>query len=160
MFGGKAQFSPIEVFLALLGVSILVVFLMSSEANNSVELQALRYSELRTQKQLLSTLHYETEQGKVGGLLSQQLCGGGEGVGELLDEKVNVLLSNFSRKNYNYILAVKQGGSYLGEPRYYDNESSVCLERLTLARQGLRTPCGEFTLVLGTWRVGEEVREC
>ncbi|MBR9677873.1 MAG: hypothetical protein GOU97_01070 [Nanoarchaeota archaeon] len=160
MSGTKAQVSPISILLALLGVSILAIFLLSHDNRQSINTQALRYSSSYTQKQLQATLNYETPHGKIVTLLSQYICHWDEDVKTKIDETLPEVLNNLSRKNYNYILAIKNEEGYLEEPRYYNNVSSACLQSITLAKQNIKTRCTSFEVVLGTWKQGEEVDNC
>jgi len=160
VYGLKAQFSPIEILLALLGLSILTVFLVGLNSLYPIRIQALNYANQHSQKMLQSTLKYETGLGSVSTMFVQYVCHENPGVKAELDRIVPELLNNFSRKNHNYILALKTTEGYLEEPRYYNTDKSVCLNSVTLTKQSLKACNQVFEIVLGTWEDGQEVQNC
>jgi len=83
--------------------------------------------------------------------LASYLCGG-----YWDEEQGKESLEEMNRPGYNYILYANLNGK---EVRLFNEQGSVCLERVMVSRFHLRTVCGETDVLLGFWR-GEAPEVC
>lgn len=165
--------SAVDMLLLVLLLST-VLLTLSIFSQDSLDILTIRANALRDKRTLLSVLEERTElrnqngtilmRGRVVDLLSFQACNGcppGDlDYCEALRRSINNTLFAHNSGQRHYLLRATSSAGIV-DFTAFDNSSTVCLERLPLARYSHNSTCGNaFTIIYAAWFPWQRVAAC
>ena len=172
----KQQFrgqSAIDLLMLVLLFSIALLALSAFGRSDPLQFLSIRASSLQDSSALSAVLDRMVElnssngtllRGRVVDLLAFQACSGCPS-GQfdycpILSQRINQTLYQFNAGQKHYLFSAISPSALLNITAF-DNASSVCLERLPLARFSHNTTCGEpFTIVYASWFTWQQLGAC
>ncbi|MCD6522461.1 MAG: hypothetical protein J7K68_01825 [Candidatus Diapherotrites archaeon] len=155
----------VDSLMLILALSIVLITMHLFLGQSALRSQTLRYESAQHQSTLLTILNKqiivknsgkEVARGRIGDLLIFRACNscikGSKDYCPGLEKEINDTLYSINRGKKHYIFAAN-------ETRIYDYRKSVCLDEIPVAKYSVKTACGTFNVVYGTWFKWEHPKE-
>ncbi len=152
----KAQLSIIDLYITIIAVAISSTFLLS--INTDYKAIELRFKDYYDKSLVISLFNYNDLSIKI----NEFLCN------NKTDPKDEFLLAydKLRSKDENFIIFISNktyssnkipNRLLNGGLLFYNNETSVCLNKVNLINFNYLTTCGELVINYGSWTSGEEL---
>ena len=143
----------VDALMLVVALVIIVSTMHMFIGEQAFRSQSLRYQATQHQAALEAVLEKRVSlkglHGRVVDIIAFEACNGCPTNASLdycpgLEQEINSTLSKINKGQRHYIFASKNLIAY-------DDRKSVCLDAIPVARQNLKTKCGEVDVIYGSW---------